>query len=85
MSLLPTVLTIIVWRIIYQSLGYGVSGIGDAYLDPGLEPLKFLYHLPGYCVGVIAGQLSALPPDVMLGVNLYCFDIIFLERYFPFL
>ena len=75
-SLLPAVITIIVWRIIYNSLGYGVSGIGAAYLDPGHEPLKFLYHLPGYGMAVIAGQLSALPPDIMLAVNLQYFGII---------
>ena len=69
LSLLPAILTIIVWRIVYQSLGYGVSGIGQAYLDPGHEPLKFLYHLPGYGIAVIAGQLSAVPPDVFLGVS----------------
>jgi hypothetical protein len=75
-SLLPAIVTIIVWRIIYQSLGYGVSGIGEGYLDPGHEPLKFLYHLPGYGMAVIAGQLSALPPEIMLAVNLHYFGII---------
>ena len=76
LSLLPAILAIIVWRIIYQSLGYGVSGAGEGYLDPGHEPLRFLYHLPGYGLGVIAGQLSALPPDIFLGVNLQYFSII---------
>ena len=76
LSLAPAILTIIVWRIIYQSLGYGVSGIGAMYLDPGHELLKFLYHLPGYGIAVIAGQLSALLPDVSLGVNVQYYPII---------
>jgi len=69
LSLLPAILTIVIWRIVYQSLGYGVSGIGEAYLDPGHEPLKFLYHLPAYITAIIAGQLSSLPPDIMMGFN----------------
>ena len=69
LSLLPAILLIIIWRIIYQALGYGVAGIGEAYLYPGHEPLKFLYHLPGYIVGVIAGQLSAVSPEIYIAVN----------------
>jgi hypothetical protein len=77
LSLLPAVLLIIVWRVIYQSLGYGISGLGTAYLDPGQEPLRFLYHLPGYVIAVIAGQLSALPPEVMFGLEPKYFNIFF--------
>jgi hypothetical protein len=69
LSLLPTILTIVIWRIVYHSLGYGVSGIGEGYLDPGHEPLKFLVHLPAYMIAIIAGQLSSLPPDRMFGFN----------------
>ncbi|MFC1677740.1 hypothetical protein ACFL3G_11855, partial [Planctomycetota bacterium] len=76
LSLMPAIVTVIVWRIIYQSLGYGVSGIGAAYIDPGHEPLKFLYHLPGYLNAIIAGQLSASPPDSFLGVSAQYFGII---------
>lgn len=76
LSLLPAIMVIIVWRIIYQSLGYGISGIGAAYLDPGYEPLKFLYHMPGYGIAVIAGQLSATPPDVSLGIAVKYYPII---------
>jgi len=75
LSLTPAILTIIVWRIIYQSLGYGTGGAG--YLDPGHEPLRFLYHLPAYGIAVFAGQLSALSPDVMLGLNLQYFRIFY--------
>jgi hypothetical protein len=69
LSLLPAILIIIVWRIVYQSLGYGISGVGAGYLDPGHEPLKFLYHLPAYITAIVAGQLSSLPPDIMMAVN----------------
>lgn len=75
LSLLPSILVIISWRIIYQYLGYGVKGAG-AYLDPGHEPLRFLFHLPGYATSVISGQLSGLQPDMMLLVNQHLFNII---------
>jgi len=75
-TLLPAILIIIVWRIIYNSLGFGVSGIGDAYLDPGHEPFKFLYHLPGYITGIFAGQVSAVPPEIFMAVNARYFGII---------
>jgi hypothetical protein len=78
LSLLPAILIIIIWRIIYQSLGYGVSGVGPMYIDPGHEPLRFLYYLPAYGVAVIAGQLSGLPPDIMLGFNSQLCSIIFI-------
>jgi hypothetical protein len=76
LSLLPAILVIIIWRIVYQSLGYGISGIGAAYLDPGCEPLKFLHYLPAYLAAIIAGQLSALPPDAMFGFKLQYLAII---------
>jgi hypothetical protein len=78
LSLLPAILIIIVWRIIYQSLGYGVSGIGPMYLDPGHDLLRFLYYMPLYGLAVIAGQLSGLPPDVMVGLNLQMRLIVFI-------
>lgn len=74
LSLLPAVLTIIAWRIVYQSLGYGVAGIGAGYIDPGQEPIKFLVTIPGYALAVIAAQLSGIAPDAALGLNV---------RYFP--
>ncbi len=69
LTLVPPIMITIIWRIIYNSLGFGVSGIGVAYLDPGHELLKFLSHFPGYFLAVIAGQLSAVPPDVAIGLN----------------
>lgn len=75
-TILPAILVIIIWRIIYQSLGYGVSGIGEAYLDPGREPLKFLYHLPAYITGIFAGQFSAVSPEIFMAINFKYFVIV---------
>lgn len=78
LSLLPAIAIIITWRIIYNQLGYGTSGIGAMYIDPGHEPLKFLYYLPGYITAIIAGQLSAVPPDAMMSFNMRIFVWFFL-------
>lgn len=40
-NLIPAVLIIVIWRIIYDSLGYGFYG-GDMYSDPIRDPLSFL-------------------------------------------
>jgi len=77
-TLLPAIITIIIWRTVYQLLGYGISGIGPMYIDPSHEPLRFLYHLPSYGLAVIAGQLTSLPPDVMLFCNLQLCTIIYI-------
>jgi len=39
--LLPAVLIIVIWRIVYNALGYGFYG-GDMYADPIRSPLDFL-------------------------------------------
>lgn len=78
LTLLPAIITIIIWQTVYQLLGYGISGLGLMYLDPGREPLQFLYHLPDYGLAVIAGQLTGLPPDVMLFCNLQLCTIIYI-------
>ncbi len=43
-NLIPAVLIIITWRIIYNSLGYGFYG-GDMYADPIRSPLGFLQSM----------------------------------------
>ena len=40
-NLIPVVLIIVTWRIIYSSLGFGSYG-GDMYVDPIRSPLSFL-------------------------------------------
>ncbi|MBL7215171.1 MAG: hypothetical protein ISS71_05790 [Phycisphaerae bacterium] len=70
LTVLAFVLIIVIWRIVYQMLGYGVYGIGAAYLDPGRDPLRFLYYLPGYFTAVIGSQLSGVPTDTMIPLSM---------------
>jgi len=40
LALAPYVVIVVVWRVIYAKLGYGVAGSG-IYLDPGSDPVAF--------------------------------------------
>ena len=44
LSLLPYGAVVVLWRVIYQHLGYGAFGSG-AYVDPTNEPLLFAYRI----------------------------------------
>jgi hypothetical protein len=63
LSFLPYALIVVVWRAVYQWLGYGARG-SDAYLDPGREPLAFLARLPERMALLLQGQLGAFSADL---------------------
>ncbi len=67
-TLLPSVLLIVLWRIIYTYLGYGVFGVGG-YIDPGYEPIRFVTHLPARLLVLLSAQLSGQSPDILFAVN----------------
>ncbi|HVL01837.1 MAG TPA: hypothetical protein VM553_18595 [Dongiaceae bacterium] len=43
-TLLPSVVLIVGWRVLYQKLGFGALGI-DHYIDPGRDPDRFLQQI----------------------------------------
>jgi hypothetical protein len=57
--LTPYALSVVLWRVVYQAMGYGASGSG-VYLDPGRDPVGFLRQLPSRISLLLLGQL-ALP------------------------
>lgn len=59
LALAPYVAVVVVWRVIYQLLGYGVAGSG-IYLDPGSDPAGFVAHAVDRVPLLLLGQL-ALP------------------------
>jgi hypothetical protein len=65
-TLLPAVATILIWRVVYQSLGHGVANVG-LYLDPSQEPLAFLAAVLPRSLAILVGQLVGLPPELVLG------------------
>jgi hypothetical protein len=58
-SLAPYGVVLALWRAVYTTLGYGVSGSG-LYLDPGHQPAAFLAAVPRRLPFLLLGQL-ALP------------------------
>lgn len=63
LALAPYVLIIIVWRVIYAHLGYGVVGSG-IYVDPGADPAAFLAAAGTRIPALLTGQLSLPWSDI---------------------
>jgi hypothetical protein len=59
LALAPYLVLVVLWRVIYAKLGYGVVGSG-IYLDPGADPLAFLHAAAVRLPFLLLGQL-ALP------------------------
>jgi len=64
-TLLPYVIVVIGWRIVWSQLGYGVHGLGW-YIDPICEPVRFLAALPQRLIILLQGQWSLPPADFFL-------------------
>lgn len=58
LALAPYAVVVVVWRVIYQLLGYGVAGSG-IYLDPGADPAVFLAAAAHRVPLLLLGQLAA--------------------------
>src|SRR5208282_1510033 len=59
---------IILWRTIYETLGFGLRDVG-CYIDPAHEPLQFAREVIPRAMVLLAGQLPFLSPDALLAVN----------------
>ena len=69
-SLLPYLVLVILWRIVWTSMGYGVEGMGG-YVDPLQEPMRFLQALITRAPILLLGQWSGPPADfyLLVGMN----------------
>jgi hypothetical protein len=83
-SLVGYAVVILVWRIVYQCLGYGAVGSG-VYIDPASEPLAFaqaaLTRVPVLLLGTFAlpwSDLWEIYPLVFPGlrVAVFCFSLV---------
>ncbi len=61
----PYAVLVIAWRVLYNLLGYGISGSG-LYIDPGRDPLDFLWALLQRWPQMLAGQWLQAPVDVVM-------------------
>jgi hypothetical protein len=64
-SLWPFGLVVVVWRVVYDVLGFGVHGTG-LYIDPATEPARFVGALVERLPVVLNAQLASPPADFWL-------------------
>lgn len=64
LSLLPAVVVVVAWRIVYTELGFGAVGSG-AYVDPLGDPLAFVAVFPGRYTWLLGVSVS---PPLMVSV-----------------
>jgi len=65
LSLVPAVVVIVLWRIFYNTLGYGVYGCG-LYVDPGYNPLNYALAVVKIAPILLMGQLGWQSPEILL-------------------
>lgn len=65
LTLVPCAAVSIVWRAIYNALGYGTSG-SSLMLDPIREPLHYLVAVGERLPLLIQGQLTPMMPDLSM-------------------
>jgi len=63
LSLAPAVFLIVLWRIVYSTLGHGAYG-GNFYLDPAREPLRYAWAVITRSPVLLMGQWSCIPADI---------------------
>jgi len=68
LTVLPSVLVVILWRTIYEALGFGLHNVGF-YIDPAHEPLQFARVVIPRAMVLLGGQVTSLPPDLLLVMN----------------
>ncbi len=61
----PYAALVLAWRLLYNALGYGITGSG-IYLDPGRDPLGFLAALLERWPQMQLGQWLQAPVDAMM-------------------
>lgn len=61
LSLLPYVLTMLVWLVLYRVMGFGASVSGGLYIDPLHEPLGFLAAIAQRVPVYVSASLLPVP------------------------
>lgn len=68
LTVLPSVLVIIAWRMTYTFSGYGLNHMG-MYIDPAHEPLHYLRELIPRDMVILGSQVSGVPPEFLFVVR----------------
>jgi len=64
-SMLPYLAVIVLWRLLWNGLGYGIENFG-IYIDPLREPLRYAGALKDRGAILLLGQLLGPPSDVTM-------------------
>lgn len=67
-SLLPAAAVLLIWRAVYVGAGFGVRNL-TIYIDPGYSPLFYLKNVVPRASALLGGQLTGIPPEVSLAMN----------------
>ncbi len=62
-ALLPSVAVVLIWRLLYNLLGYGAAG-GGFYFDPVREPVGYALVILKRVPFLLGGQWTTLPPEL---------------------
>jgi hypothetical protein len=65
LTLAPYAIVLVVWRLIWSGLGYGVAGVGF-YVDPLREPLRYLAAVVQRAPYLLLGQWTGPPAETCI-------------------
>lgn len=63
LSLAPSIIVIVIWRVIYNALDYGAQSSGFI-IDPGSEPLRYAWAVVKRAPVLLYGQWGCLPAEM---------------------
>ncbi len=67
-AMIPYVAVVLIWRIIWTYLGYGVENMG-AYIDPLSEPLSYIAAVKDRAPFLMLGQWALPPSDITMMIH----------------
>ncbi len=67
-SMIPYTAVVIIWRLLWTCLGYGVENIG-AYIDPLGEPLRYIAAVKTRAPFLLLSQWALPPSDISLMIH----------------
>jgi hypothetical protein len=67
-AMIPYVAVVVIWRIIWTYLGYGVEHMG-AYIDPLGEPLSYIAAVKNRAPFLLLGQWAIPPSDITMLIS----------------
>ncbi|MCP4248476.1 MAG: hypothetical protein GY778_15620, partial [bacterium] len=77
LSLLPYLAVAVVWLILHRGLGHGVS-TSEVYVDPAVDPGRFLFRVTQYGPMLLLGQWTPLPADLSVGMSAGAFRVLWI-------